>query len=140
MGDLGQIIPLELDVRNHEMIAECVRHSDIVYNLIGRDHETKLAPFLIQRALSLTSYRNFDFTAVNKTAAEAIASVSANCGVPRLVHVSHLNAAYDSTSKFYRTKAEGEDAVKAAFPSAIIARPSQMYGIEDKFLNSMACE
>jgi len=122
MGDLGQIVPLELDVRNHEMIAECVRHSDIVYNLIGRDYETK----------------NFDFTAVNKTAAEAIAGISADCGVPRLVHVSHLNAAHDSTSKFYRTKAEGEDAVKAAFPSAIIVRPSQMYGIEDKFLNSMA--
>lgn len=41
MGDLGQIIPLELDIRNHEQIAECVRHSDIVYNLIGRDYETK---------------------------------------------------------------------------------------------------
>lgn len=41
MGDLGQIIPLELDIRNPEQIAECVRHSDIVYNLIGRDYETK---------------------------------------------------------------------------------------------------
>lgn len=40
-GDLGQIIPLEFDLRNPQSIAEAVRHSDIVYNLIGRDHETK---------------------------------------------------------------------------------------------------
>ncbi|KAG8798353.1 Elongation of fatty acids protein 2 [Serendipita sp. 398] len=122
MGDLGQIIPLELDIRNHEQIAEAVRHSDIVYNLIGRDYETK----------------NFDFASVNKTGAADIARISAENGVPRLVHVSHINASHDSSSKFYRTKAEGEEAVKAAFPHAIIARPSQMYGMEDKFLNSMA--
>lgn len=40
-GDLGQIVPLEFDLRNKEQINECVRHSDIVYNLIGRDYETK---------------------------------------------------------------------------------------------------
>ncbi|KAG0754539.1 hypothetical protein G6F62_010083 [Rhizopus arrhizus] len=40
-GDLGQIVPLEFDLRNKEQLRECVRHSDIVYNLIGRDYETK---------------------------------------------------------------------------------------------------
>jgi NADH dehydrogenase (ubiquinone) 1 alpha subcomplex subunit 9 len=40
-GDLGQIVPLEFDLRNKEQLTECVRHSDIVYNLIGRDYETK---------------------------------------------------------------------------------------------------
>lgn len=122
MGDLGQIVPLELDIRNPQQIEEAVRHSDIVYNLIGRDYETK----------------NFDFASVNKKGAADIARISAESGVPRLVHVSHINAAADSPSKFYRTKKEGEDAVREAFPSAIIARPSQMYGPEDKFLNSMA--
>jgi hypothetical protein len=41
MGDLGQIVPLEWDARNTDQIAECVRHSDVVYNLAGRDHETR---------------------------------------------------------------------------------------------------
>ncbi|KIM28918.1 hypothetical protein M408DRAFT_328984 [Serendipita vermifera MAFF 305830] len=122
MGDLGQIVPLELDIRNHEQIAECVRHSDIVYNLIGRDYETK----------------NFDFHSVNVTGAEAIAGISADCGVPRLVHVSHISANHKSSSEFYKTKAEGEDAVRAAFPDAIVVRPSEMYGIEDRLLNSFA--
>ena len=139
MGDLGQIVPLELDIRNPQQIAEAVRHSDIVYNLIGRDHETKCVSFT-HSYRSSNCRRNFDFTSVNKTGAADIARISAESGVPRLVHVSHINAAADSTSKFYRTKKEGEDAVRAAFPSAIIARPSQMYGPEDKFLNSMACE
>ena len=31
----------EWDIRNEEQIAECVRHSDIVFNLVGRDYETK---------------------------------------------------------------------------------------------------
>jgi len=43
MGDLGQIVPLEFDPRNEGMIEECVRHSHIVYNLVGRDYETKCA-------------------------------------------------------------------------------------------------
>jgi len=60
MGDLGQIVRMvrvvlcysrwcvltfrlwkEWDIRNEEMIAECLRHSDTVYNFVGRDYETK---------------------------------------------------------------------------------------------------
>ena len=84
--------------------------------------------------------RNFDFTAVNTTGAEAIAGISADLGVPRLVHVSHINASHDSPSSFYRSKAAGEAAVRAAFPDSIIVKPSVMYGIEDRLLNSLAGE
>lgn len=31
----------EWDIRSDQQIAECLRHSDIVYNLVGRDYETK---------------------------------------------------------------------------------------------------
>ncbi|KAJ1929046.1 Protein-lysine N-methyltransferase efm5, partial [Linderina pennispora] len=40
-GDLGMIIPMEFDLRNPYQIEECVRHSDVVINLIGRNWETK---------------------------------------------------------------------------------------------------
>ena len=56
----------------------------------------------------------------------------------RLVHVSHLNAARHSTSKFYQSKAEGEEKVKAAFPGATIVRPAAMYGYEARLLNNIA--
>jgi len=73
-------------------------------------------------------------------AAERIAKVCADVGVPRLVHVSHLNASSDSPSAFYRSKYAGERAVRDAFPEATIVRPAGMYGPEDWLLNAMARE
>ncbi|KAL1933025.1 hypothetical protein VTP01DRAFT_8703 [Rhizomucor pusillus] len=118
-GDLGQIVPLEFDLRNRDQIMECVRHSDIVYNLVGRDYETK----------------NFTFEHVHVDGSRAIAEACAEAGVSRLVQVSALNASEDSTSKFLRTKALGEKAVKEVFPDVTIARPGTMWGHEDRFLN-----
>ncbi|KAF9220969.1 39kDa subunit of Ndufa9, NADH ubiquinone oxidoreductase [Gyrodon lividus] len=122
MGDLGQIIPMEWDIRNEAQIAECLRHSDIVYNLVGRDYETK----------------NFKYADVHVAGAERIAKIAAETGVQRFVHLSHLNASADSTSAFYRTRFEGEERVKDVFPNATIVRPAAMYGYEDKLLNNMA--
>jgi NADH dehydrogenase (ubiquinone) 1 alpha subcomplex subunit 9 len=75
---------------------------------------------------------------VQVAGAEKIAAVSAQCGVPRLVHVSHLNASATSPSKYYQTKALGEERVKAVFPAATIIRPGAMFGFEDKLLNNIA--
>ncbi|KAJ7600997.1 NADH dehydrogenase [Mycena floridula] len=122
MGDLGQIVSLEFDLRNENQIAECVKHSDIVFNLVGRDHETK----------------NFSYFDVHASGAERIAKVTAQCGVPRFVHVSHLNADPSSKSEFYKSKAQGEELVKRAFDGPTIIRPAAMFGHEDKLLNSMA--
>ncbi|KAA1469748.1 39kDa subunit of Ndufa9, NADH ubiquinone oxidoreductase [Dentipellis sp. KUC8613] len=122
MGDLGQIVPMEWDLRSENQIEECVRHSDIVYNLVGREYETK----------------NFNFRDVNAVGAGRIADISAKSGVPRFVHVSHLNASPNSSSKFYQAKAEGEELVKDAFPTATVVRPGTMFGFEDKLLNNMA--
>ncbi|KAI9302231.1 hypothetical protein BJ944DRAFT_242564 [Cunninghamella echinulata] len=118
-GDLGQIIPLEFDLRNKDQIRECVRHSDIVINLIGRDYETK----------------NFTFDDVHVEGTRSIAEIAADSGVARFVQVSALNAAEDSTSRFLQTKAQGEKALKEIYPDATIVRPSIMWGHEDRFLN-----
>lgn len=77
---------------------------------------------------------------MNIEGAERIASICAAEGISRFVHVSHLNASATSTSQFYRTKAEGEERVKAAFPNATIIRPGAMFGYEDKLLNNIASE
>jgi len=83
------------------------------------------------------SQRNFTFDDVHVKGAGLIAEVSASVGVPRLVHVSHLNASPTSTSQFYRSKAAGEIAVREAFPTATIVRPGPLFGHEDKFLTNM---
>ncbi|CAG8515948.1 2447_t:CDS:2 [Diversispora eburnea] len=118
-GDLGQVVPLEFDLRNEKNIHECIRNSDIVYNLIGRDYETK-------------------YVVVHVEGAARIARISREDGVARFVHVSSLNADKNSKSKFYRSKAYGEEAVRAEFPDATIVRPSVMHGAEDRFLNRLA--
>ncbi|CAO3694296.1 unnamed protein product [Rhizopus stolonifer] len=97
----------------------CVRHSDIVYNLIGRDYETK----------------NFTFDDVHVHGTRALAEACAENDVARFVQVSALNASEDSPSKFLRTKALGEKAVREVIPDATVVRPGTMWGHEDRFLN-----
>ncbi|KAI7903935.1 uncharacterized protein BX663DRAFT_470943 [Cokeromyces recurvatus] len=118
-GDLGQIAPLEFDLRDKEQLSQCIRHSDIVYNLIGRDYETK----------------NFTFDAVHVDGSRRIAETCAENGVARFVQVSALGASEDSSSKFLRSKALGEKAVREILPDATIVRPGIMWGHEDRFLN-----
>jgi len=106
---------------------------------VGRDFETKFVCTSISCLPQLDrANRNFDYTSVHVDGAERIASISAQSGVSRLVHISHLNASVTSDSKFYQTKAEGEERVKAAFPTATIVRPGTMFGYEDKLLTNMA--
>ncbi|SCV69022.1 BQ2448_2042 [Microbotryum intermedium] len=117
-GDLGQ----EWDLKNDTQIEECLRHSDTVYNLVGRDYQTK----------------NFSFDDVHVSGARRLARIAYTSGVSRFIHLSHLNASPDSASHFYRTKFHGEQAVEDAFPEATIVRPGWMYGHEDRLLNTIA--
>jgi len=75
---------------------------------------------------------------VHVAGAKSIARIAQESGVSKFIHVSHLNASLESTSEFYRSKAEGEIAVKEAFPDATIVRPAAMFGYEDRLLNNMA--
>lgn len=43
-------LPQEYDLRNTQSIEESVRHSDVVYNLVGRNYPTK---YVSNRRLSL---------------------------------------------------------------------------------------
>jgi len=122
MGDFSRIVRMEWDLRDENAIAECLRHSDTVINLVGRDYPTK----------------NFDLKSVNALGAERIAKIAADNGVRRFVQLSHINADINSSSEFYASKAEGEVRVQEVFPDATILRPSILYGYEDKLLTNMA--
>ncbi|KAI9656112.1 MAG: NADH-ubiquinone oxidoreductase 40 kDa subunit [Alyxoria varia] len=123
-GDLGRVWFLEHDLRNTHSIEECVRHSDMVYNLTGRDYPTK----------------NFDLEDVHIDGAERIADAAAKYDIDRFVHVSSHDASKDSPSEFFRTKARGEEVVRNIFPEATIVRPAPMFGWEDRLLNNLAGE
>ncbi|EMR11825.1 hypothetical protein PNEG_00249 [Pneumocystis murina B123] len=122
LGDLGQIVMMEFDLRDEISIKESVRHSNIVYNLIGRDYETK----------------NFSYEDVHIHGAAKIAKACVEYNIDRLIHISTLNANIKSPSNFYKTKALGEETVRNIFPEVTIVRPSIMFGAEDRFLNYLA--
>jgi NADH dehydrogenase (ubiquinone) 1 alpha subcomplex subunit 9 len=87
-GDLGRVNFIEFDLRNTQSIEESVRHSDIVFNLIGRNYPTK----------------NFSYRDVHVEGTERIAEAVAKYDVDRFIHLSSYNADPRSTSEFFRTK------------------------------------
>uniref|UniRef100_A0A7S0MX97 NAD(P)-binding domain-containing protein n=1 Tax=Pyramimonas obovata TaxID=1411642 RepID=A0A7S0MX97_9CHLO len=122
MGDVGQIYFMDYDCMDKEDLAKAVAGSNIVINLIGKELPTG----------------NFSFKDVHETVPALIAQACAEEGVSKFIHVSALGACESSPSEFYRSKAAGEAAVKAAFPSASIVRPALLVGWEDSFFNRIA--
>src|SRR5262249_20676536 len=78
------------------------------------------------------------FRALQGVGAGLVARAAREAGAKALVHVSALGANRLSPSAYFRTKAEGEELVRRAFPSAVIHRPSFVFGPEDQFFNRFA--
>ena len=103
-------------------IEDAVRGSNVVINLLGKHFET-----------SRWSYND-----VHVTFPGVLASVCAEQGVERFVHLAAMGAAPDAPSAWARSKFIGEESVRDAFPGATILRPATIFGDEDKFLNRIA--
>jgi NADH dehydrogenase len=121
LGRVGQIHPVQANLRHAGSIAAAVRDADVVVNLVG---------ILYERGRQR-------FDAVHTFGAEAVALAAAQHGA-RLVHMSALGVGENSTSAYARSKAAGESAVLAAMPSATIFRPSVVFGPEDDLFNKFA--
>ncbi len=121
-GTVGQVEPILANIRDENSTRAAIAGADAVVNCVG--------------VLQETSRQKFG--AVQADGAERIARLSAAEGVKTLVHVSALGADINSDSRYARTKAEGEAAVMAAFPTAMILRPSVIFGPEDAFFNRFA--
>lgn len=122
LGDVGQIAPWAADVRRPETVRAALEGADACVNLVG---------ILYERGK-----RTFNAVHVEGAAAAAEAARSAGCR--RFIHVSALGADADSESAYARTKAEGEAAVKTAFPDATVFRPGVVFGAGDSFFNMFA--
>jgi NADH dehydrogenase len=121
LGRVGQIHAVQANLRYPESVQAAVRGASAVINLVGILYETGR-----QR-----------FPAVHTEGAEVVARAAAAAGA-RLVHVSAIGADENSRSVYGRTKAAGEKAVLAEHPSAVIMRPSILFGPEDSFFNRFA--
>jgi uncharacterized protein YbjT (DUF2867 family) len=121
-GMVGQIQPVQANVRFPASLGPALRNADAVVNLVG---------ILRERGAQT-------FTALHVEGAKAIAEAARDAGISRLVHISALGADANSPSTYARSKAEGEAGVFSAAPQAVILRPSVVFGQEDLFFNRFA--
>jgi len=75
---------------------------------------------------------------VHVDGARNVAEAASEAETRALVQVSAIGASLESESAYGRTKAEGEEAVRKAFPSATVVRPSLVFGPEDDLTNRFA--
>ena len=121
LGTVGQIDFIKCDITDPDQVARAARGADAVVNLCG---------ILFQGGQT--------FEDVQADGAANVAQAAAAAGVGALVHISALGADAESNSEYAVTKAEGEEAVREAFPKAVILRPSIIFGPEDGFFNKFA--
>jgi NADH dehydrogenase len=121
LGNMGQIQPVQANLRVRWSIDHAVEGADHVINLVGILHESGRQTF----------------AAVHEFGARAVAEAARAVGAG-LTHMSALGADLDSASDYARTKALGEKAVLETLPDAVIFRPSINFGPEDNFFNRFA--
>ncbi len=121
-GGVGQVVPVQANLRYPESVRAAVEGVDAVVNCVG---------VLVSRGAQ-------SFSAIHAAGAGDVASAAAEAGAGRLVHISAIGADLESTAAYARSKAAGEAAVREAFPDAAVLRPSLVIGPEDDFFNRFA--
>lgn len=121
-GAVGQVEPILANIRDDASVAAAIAGADAVVNCVG----------------VLTERGKNSYEAVQTEGAARIARLASEAGVGHLVHLSAIGADAESDSDYARSKAEGEAAVQAHFPGAVILRPSVIFGTEDEFFNRFA--
>lgn len=119
LGDVGQIEVVQANVRNLASVTRALEGAEACVNLVGLLYESGRQKF----------------QAVHVMGAKTIAERAKAAGVVRFVQISAIGADANSEAKYARTKAEGEEAVRAVFPGAVIVRPSVVFGPDDSFFN-----
>ena len=121
-GDVGQVGLVNISIADEAMLPAFVANNDTVVNLAGILHES--------------GAQRFDM--VHHVGPARLARLAREAGALRFVHLSAIGADPRSASAYARTKAAGEEAVRDAFPTATILRPSIVFGPEDQFFNRFA--
>ena len=122
LGGVGQIIPVQANVRYPDSLLAAANGADAVINLVG----------------ILSPSGKQTFKAVQDEGARHVAEAARTAGAKAFVHMSAIGADANSPSVYARTKAAGEAAVKEVIPDAVILRPSVVFGPEDEFFNRFA--
>lgn len=121
-GAVGQVEPVFCNIRDEASVRAVMLGADAVVNCVGTFDK---------------GGRN-SFEAVQAIGAGRVARLAKELGVGSFVHISAIGADAGSDSLYAQSKAAGEAAVLAAYPKALILRPSVIFGTEDQFFNRFA--
>ena len=121
-GNVGQIAALNLEIGDEQVLPAFLAGHEALVNCVG--------------ILRESGPQRFD--RVHHTGPARLARLAREAGIERFVHISAIGANSRSPSAYARTKAAGEAAVRDAFPTVTILRPSVVFGPEDQFFNRFA--
>ncbi|MFC3282495.1 complex I NDUFA9 subunit family protein [Litchfieldella rifensis] len=124
--DLASSDDIELvsaDIRDDSSVAAALEGASGAVNAVGLYTEPS---------------RTETFDIIHAQGAGRVAHHCREAGVECLVHISGIGADADSASSYIRARAHGEQRVRTAFPSAVIVRPSVLFGPRDAFLGALA--
>jgi NADH dehydrogenase len=110
-----------VDIHDAASVARCVAGAQAVVNAVS---------------LYVEQGRE-TFRSVHVTAAGRVAQLAREAGVDRLAHVSGIGADAASPSLYIRSRGQGDQAVRTAFPAATLIRPCVMFGPDDAFLTTI---
>jgi uncharacterized protein YbjT (DUF2867 family) len=122
LGDVGQIEPLNIGIGAETLLPAFLAGNDWLVNCVGILRESGAQTFEL----------------VHHIGPARLARFAREAGVDRFVHISAIGADPRSSSAYARTKAAGEQAVRDAFPTVTVLRPSVVFGPEDQFFNRFA--
>jgi uncharacterized protein YbjT (DUF2867 family) len=126
IGGVGQIQPVQANLRFPDSIAAALEGSTAVVNATGVTAESGAQTF----------------TAVHVEGAAALARAALAARVSSYVHISGIGADPNSASPYVASKGLGEKGTREIFPDAVVLRPSVVFGPEDGFFNrfgALAC-
>jgi len=121
---LPSTVLVQGDVHDSTFLREQFGGVDTVINLVGilNEHGTRAS-----------------FARVHAELPAKVAQACRERGVPRLLHMSALNADPMAPSRYLRTKAQGEAMVReVADVGVTVFRPSVIFGARDSFTNRFA--
>ena len=121
-GTPGMVDIVQANVRNRASIEAAIDKADAVINLVG---------ILYEKGPQ-------SFEATQLEGATNIAEACTAAGIDKLIHVSAIGADPDANADYAETKGKAEIAIRERVPSAVILRPSIVFGPEDEFFNRFA--
>lgn len=122
LGLLPGVTLREADIRDPKTLADQFAGCNAVINLVG-----------------ILNGSEAEFRAVHAELPRRVAAACQQASVPRLLHMSALNADPEGPSVYLRSKGEGEQAVLATEGLQVtVLRPSIIFGPDDSFFNRFA--